>query len=164
MAHYAQLILADRGFSSSRAGSMGEMEDAPSSLTIVVGYDGSAAAKRCLARIRQLDTRRMKVLVIAVEPDVRSLGLGSELTTQTVSTERVTEEARALLGVEEGMAIETRTAVGDPADVLIEAARESGAELMIVGRRGGDFVARTLLGSVSQRVVQNAPCDVLVVA
>ena len=50
------------------------------------------------------------------------------------------------------------------AAVLIQAARDSGAELVVVGRRGGDFVARTLLGSVSQRVVQNAPCDVLVVA
>ena len=64
----------------------------------------------------------------------------------------------------ERIAIETQAAVGDPAAVLIEAARESDAELLIVGRRGGDFVARTLLGSVSQRVVQYAPCDVLVVA
>jgi nucleotide-binding universal stress UspA family protein len=38
------------------------------------------------------------------------------------------------------------------------------ADLLVVGRRGGDFVARTLLGSVAQRVVQQAPCDVLVVA
>jgi nucleotide-binding universal stress UspA family protein len=35
---------------------------------------------------------------------------------------------------------------------------------VIVGRRGGDFVTRTLLGSVAERVVQTAPCDVLVVA
>jgi nucleotide-binding universal stress UspA family protein len=32
-----------------------------------------------------------------------------------------------------------------------------------VGRRGGDFVARTLLGSVAERIVKQAPCDVLVV-
>jgi len=42
--------------------------------------------------------------------------------------------------------------------------RELEAQLVIVGRRGRDFVARTLLGSVAHRVVENAPCDVLVVA
>jgi nucleotide-binding universal stress UspA family protein len=35
---------------------------------------------------------------------------------------------------------------------------------VIVGRRGNDFVARTLLGSVATRVVEHAPCNVLVVA
>jgi nucleotide-binding universal stress UspA family protein len=53
---------------------------------------------------------------------------------------------------------------GDPAVVLVEVAREAAANLLVVGRRGGDFVVRTLLGSVAQRVVQQAPCDVLVVA
>lgn len=133
-------------------------------LTIVVGYDGSDAARRGLARVRQLAARQLTVLVVAVEPDVRSAGLGSELTGHTIATGRLLEEARDLLGGEEAVTIETRAAVGDPAAVLIETARDSGAELLIVGRRGGDFVARTLLGSVSQRVVQNAPCDVLVVA
>jgi nucleotide-binding universal stress UspA family protein len=48
--------------------------------------------------------------------------------------------------------------------VLIEIAREADADLLIVGRRGSDFVTRTLLGSVAERVVQQAHCDVLVVA
>jgi nucleotide-binding universal stress UspA family protein len=38
------------------------------------------------------------------------------------------------------------------------------AGLLIIGRRGKDFVARTLLGSVATRLVEQAPCDVLVVA
>jgi nucleotide-binding universal stress UspA family protein len=140
------------------------VREPPDSLRIVIGYDGSEAARRALTRIGALSARHLAVLVVAVEPDIRSPGLGAELSRQAVPTERLIEEARALLGDEEGITIESRATVGDPAAVLIEAARESGAELMIVGRRGGDFVARTLLGSVSQRVVQNAPCDVLVVA
>jgi nucleotide-binding universal stress UspA family protein len=48
--------------------------------------------------------------------------------------------------------------------VLTDIASEVDAQLVVVGRRGGDFVRRTLLGSVAQRVVQEAPCDVLVVA
>jgi nucleotide-binding universal stress UspA family protein len=52
---------------------------------------------------------------------------------------------------------------GDPAEELLEVARAAGADLVIVGRRGKDFVARTLLGSVATRVIEHAPCDVLVV-
>jgi nucleotide-binding universal stress UspA family protein len=140
------------------------VRESPDTLRIVVGYDGSDAARRGLAKVGQLAARQLTVLVVAVEPDVRSAGLGAELTSRVVATGSLLEEARALLSAEEGIAVETREAVGDPAGVLIDAARQSNAELLVVGRRGGDFVARTLLGSVAQRVVQNAPCDVLVVA
>ena len=46
----------------------------------------------------------------------------------------------------------------------MDVAREVDADLLIVGRKGSDFVARTLLGSVAERVVQQARCDVLVVS
>ena len=46
--------------------------------------------------------------------------------------------------------------------VLVDVAREVSADDVIVGRRGVDFVTRTVLGSVAQRAVEQAPCDVLV--
>lgn len=45
-------------------------------LTIVVGYDGSDAARRALARVRVLGERASKVIVVAVATDLRSEGLG----------------------------------------------------------------------------------------
>jgi nucleotide-binding universal stress UspA family protein len=108
--------------------------------------------------------RAARVLIVTVAPDLRSPGLSSQLAGQTVDSERLAEEARAALDAPEHGSVETRTATGDPAAVLVEVAREVSADLLVVGRRGGDFVARTLLGSVAQRVVQQAPCDVLVVA
>jgi nucleotide-binding universal stress UspA family protein len=152
------------GFKQRAAGTMrAETPEPPETLTVVVGYDGSDAARRGLARVRQLTARRLTVVVVAAQPDVRSPGLGAELSGVTVDAERLLREAREFLDAD-GVAIETRSAVGDPAAVLIDIARESSAGLVIVGRRGGDFVTRTLLGSVAQRVVHNAPCDVLVVA
>jgi len=55
-------------------------------------------------------------------------------------------------------------AMREPSDAPGNVARDSGSNLLMVGRRGTDFVARTLLGSLSQRVVHNVSCDVLVVA
>ena len=133
-------------------------------LTIVVGYDGSDAARRALARVRDLEPRAARVLLVAVAPDLRSAGLQSQLAGGTFDAARLTDEAFDLLEAPNDSSVELRTMTGDPAVVLVEVAREVAADLLVVGRRGGDFVVRTLLGSVAQRVVQQAPCDVLVVA
>jgi nucleotide-binding universal stress UspA family protein len=140
------------------------MNDAKTNLTLVVGYDGSDGSRRALARVRELTIDYRALVIVAVAPDIRSAGMGVDLAGPQVDTERLLGEARELLDGGEGAAIETRAAVGDPATVLTDIAREVDAQLVVVGRRGGDFVRRTLLGSVAQRVVQEAPCDVLVVA
>jgi nucleotide-binding universal stress UspA family protein len=140
------------------------MSDARTNLTLVVGYDGSDGSRRALARVRELAIDYRALVIVAVAPEIRSAGMGVDLAGAPVDTERLLGEARELLDGREGGAIQTRAAVGDPAIVLTDIAREVDARLVIVGRRGGDFVRRTLLGSVAERVVQAAPCDVLVVA
>lgn len=139
---------------------MSEIIDTPK---IVVGYDGSDASRRGLERALQLGTLGAQFLVVAVTPDVRSPGLASRLTGDAFDGQGLLEEAQVLLESPDGLAIETRAVTGDPAEVLVQVAGEVGAGLLIVGRRGGDFVTRTLLGSVAQRVAQGAPCDVLIV-
>jgi nucleotide-binding universal stress UspA family protein len=52
---------------------------------------------------------------------------------------------------------------GYPPDVLVEYAAEIGAGLIVIGSRGRGDLASLVLGSTSHRVVNNAPCDVLVV-
>lgn len=133
-------------------------------LTLVVGYDGSVASRRALSCVRELDIHYRALVIVTVAPDLRSAGMGAELAGPQLDTERLLGEAREVLDGGQGAAIETRAVVGDPAVVLTDIARELDAQLLIVGRRGGDFVRRTLLGSVAQRVVEHAPCDVLVVA
>jgi nucleotide-binding universal stress UspA family protein len=140
------------------------MSEANHALTIVVGYDGSDAARRGLARVRGLGESASKVLVVAVAPDVRSAGLGAQLVGGMADTRRLLDEALDLLDPPKGMEVEVREVAGDPAVILIDIARESAADLLVIGRRGADFVARALLGSVAERAVQGAPCDVLVVA
>ena len=140
------------------------MSDVRESFTIVLGYDGSESARRGVERVCQLAVERPTVVVVAVAPEVRSAGLGTELIGRAVDTDVLLAEAGELLAARGDGAIQRRSAIGDPAVVLIDVAREVTADLIIVGRRGSDFVARTLHGPVAERVVQLAPCDVLVVA
>ena len=141
-----------------------EVSDVDEPLTIVVGYDGSDAARRGLERVRDLSERASRVLVVAVVPALQSEGLATPLADSTLDAQHLLQEAFDVLEPLERSQIELREATGDPGVVLADVAREVAADLLVVGRRGSDFVARTLLGSVAQRAVQHAPCDVLVVA
>lgn len=47
-------------------------------------------------------------------------------------------------------------------EVLPEAARDAGAELLVVGTHGRTGIKRFLLGSVAERVTRLADCDVLI--
>jgi len=52
---------------------------------------------------------------------------------------------------------------GYPPDALVAHAESVDAGLVVVGTRGRGEIASLLLGSTSHRVVNHAPCDVLVV-
>lgn len=131
---------------------------------IVVAFDGSAAARRALARAAILAAERWRVVVIAVaEPEIRSVG--GEMLVKGLSrqdAEALVEEAAALLA-DLDVRFATRVEQGDPADALVTAARGVDAVMIVVGARGQDFVTRVLVGSVASALVDRAHCDVLVV-
>jgi nucleotide-binding universal stress UspA family protein len=72
------------------------------------------------------------------------------------------EHAASLLG---GTGAEVRTKLitdDDPAEGILAFAEQSQADLVVVGDRGRNAVAKLLLGSVSHRVLTHAPCSVWV--
>ena len=52
---------------------------------------------------------------------------------------------------------------GRPEQVIIDNAKESGADLIVMGTHGRTGVERILLGSVSERVIGQAECPVLLI-
>ncbi len=62
-----------------------------------------------------------------------------------------------------GVPIRTHLATGDPAERICAYAAEIDARLIAVGTRGHSSVASLLVGSVSNAVIRQAPCPVLVV-
>jgi len=84
--------------------------------------------------------------------------------------ERVTGAVggRALAGAEallnaSGVPYEREIASGEPAPALINMARRHGCDAIIMGARGRGALRSTLLGSVSQHVVQHATVPVTIV-
>lgn len=64
---------------------------------------------------------------------------------------------------EQGLGAEAAVRAGEPGPAIVEEAKEWGAELIVVGSRGYTGLRRMLAGSVSQYVVDHAPCPVEVV-
>lgn len=82
-----------------------------------------------------------------------------ELTTRADQlTAGVAERLRAA-----GLTAETAVRDGDPRSVIVDEAREWGADLIVLGSHGYTGLRRWLLGSVAQSVVGHAPCSVEVV-
>jgi nucleotide-binding universal stress UspA family protein len=61
------------------------------------------------------------------------------------------------------VAVEHRLAEGDEAGEILRAAREVGADVVVMGTHGRSGLGRALMGSVAEQVVRKAPCPVLTV-
>ncbi|WP_372891505.1 universal stress protein [Rhodosalinus sp.] len=59
--------------------------------------------------------------------------------------------------------IRTRVVQGDHADAIVDAAADEGARMIVVGRRGLGRFRGAVLGSVSQKLLHQAPCTVVAV-
>jgi len=59
--------------------------------------------------------------------------------------------------------VETMVRRGVPSDVIGEVCTEVGADLLVVGTHARSGVRHALLGSIAERLVRAAPCQVLVV-
>jgi nucleotide-binding universal stress UspA family protein len=64
---------------------------------------------------------------------------------------------------ERGIQSECICHVGKPGDWICDLAQNRHADLIVVGRRGRSGIAELMLGSVSNHVVHNARCAVLVI-
>jgi nucleotide-binding universal stress UspA family protein len=105
------------------------------------------------------------LILVAVEHTVHSHGILSEPLLEPDETLALELRKQAQAQAQDGHARQlTLLRRGDPAEVLVDVAREYDADLVVVGRRGRDFAARVLLGSVAARIVASASCDVLVVS
>lgn len=135
--------------------------------TCLVGLDGSEPSVRALERALGEAENGATILAVYV---VEALTFFDAATPDTETTfHRIHQEAGKILAQAEalaaqyGVSIRTRAEAGRPAETLARIARQEALDEIIVGSRGKDEVQNLLLGSVSARLVQIAPCTVVVV-
>ncbi len=134
---------------------------------ILVAHDGSDAADRALLEAAAIAQKfGSKLTVISVVPNLCFSEIGTDCDTVTklyrAEVEGAMEGVKTLLK-EKGIEAETVVLEGSPADVIVDYAKGMDMSLIVLGSTGKQATERTILGSVSSRVVANAPCSVLVV-
>lgn len=134
--------------------------------TILVGLDGSpgswSAFRKALVLGREADGR---LHALAIEEHLPRFAatvgeMQEALAEKETSFTRLMEEARRLAGTD-GVRLETDILPGHAARVLVERAKQLGADLIVLGHTRS--VWGNLLGSTADKVVDHARCDVLIV-
>jgi nucleotide-binding universal stress UspA family protein len=131
---------------------------------ILIAYDGSEHSRRALRyaeRVQPHDEVSVISVAAALIEGPRTAAFTDPASAPDAHRVQL-EEARMILA-DLGVEAEPIIAIGNPADEILNVAEEHGIELVVVGRTGMNAVRRFLMGSVSDRVVQHARCDVLVV-
>jgi nucleotide-binding universal stress UspA family protein len=150
---------------ATRTGTV-QMDGNDSAPRVVVGVDGSASS---YAALRWAVTQAGLIggvveAVAAWEPPMEygwSAPVVDPSFDKDMARRRFTEELGRVLGDEPSVPVREQLVMGDPAEVLLDAAR--GAAVLVVGSRGHGRFTQALLGSVSMRCAQHAACPVVIV-
>lgn len=141
---------------------------------IIIGVDGSeASVEAARAGLAVLDPTEELLVVVAVPPGDPSLVTGSGMAGGVMTEEdfqagekaaeaagqSAARESAQALGIPEGQTLVVR---GDPGVSLCVLAQDRAAKAIVIGSRGRGGIKRAFLGSVSDHVVRNAPCPVVV--
>jgi nucleotide-binding universal stress UspA family protein len=133
---------------------------------ILCAYDQSAGAEKAFSfAIEQAKRVPGELHVLGVfEPAEASRGIKHEALAQTARQHFADsfEQLRAKAGAA-GVVLACTVALGSPAAEILKKAVELGADHIVVGKRGKNSHERSMLGSVSQRIVAHAAVSVTVV-
>jgi nucleotide-binding universal stress UspA family protein len=144
---------------------------------ILVGVDGSAPSLRAVQFAADLASKYDAELILMtivprlspeLEPEaeqyarVENIAL-PEARLALTAAGNVLGHARTEAVAKGATRVSAEPCFGDPAREIITAARDRGADLIVVGSRGHGRLVGLLIGSVAQKVVSLAHCPVVVV-
>ena len=139
---------------------------------VLLAVDGSDASKNAAQFLRKLSFKASLRLIIEMvwAPPPSSLLASvakSSFVSPTTSSARSQGEAFLCEIAEPFLVgpydVECEWKCGDPPQAILESAKKQDVQMIVVGARGLKGIKRFLLGSVSQKVLEHAPCSVLIV-
>jgi nucleotide-binding universal stress UspA family protein len=133
---------------------------------ILVPVDGSKNSEDAIQKAIELAQACNAKLSFLYVANINQLAINACLTEAIL--ESVTKAGdvildRAMEAVPEGVEKEAFSETGSPAVVILDFATTNDMDMIVMGSRGLGIVKGVLLGSVSQYIVEQAKCPVLVV-
>jgi nucleotide-binding universal stress UspA family protein len=138
---------------------------------ILLAYDGSESGQKALLDGQEFaDLTRSEVYLVAVMPPPSALVGGEGSIYDARLEEEEKKEFQSILDeglrrlVASGHTAKGELLMGDAVDEIVNYAKKVGADLIVVGHKHLDrWIARWWRGSLSKSLIENAPCNVLVV-
>ncbi len=146
---------------------------------ILVGIDNSQDAMDALKKALELGKRDNSEIIVfhsvihhlsEVMPSVSFSGPSNGAVSYLIHEDYVNEGKKVLKEAEvlfanEGQKVQTRLIFDiPPEDYIIKIAEEENFDLVMLGCKGKHSkLKRTILGTIPDKVINNAPCDVLIV-
>jgi len=139
--------------------------------TVVVGTDGSDSSLRAVERAAQIAAGANAKLIVATayfpqSEDQRAADVLKDEGYQVAGDApiyAILREARDRAESAGATDVEEKAVVGAPVDALVDLAKDSNADLLVVGNVGLSTIAGRLLGSVPANVARRSQVDVLIV-
>lgn len=137
-------------------------------MRIVLALDGSDESQHAadfLARLPLPESSQITVVTAVVDTPMDEIDAEIWMKVREASRATALQNYQAALPKLGALAASSEHLLreGHPSRVILEAAKERDADLIVVGARGHSLVARVLLGSTSNYVANHARCPVLVV-
>ncbi len=138
---------------------------------ILVAIDGSDSANRALDKAKKIAEcmgSEITILnVVTPMPNYGDVRPNLKVIQEVQDNSKINSETM-LKNVLDGFKdftgkVETKTRLGNPAEEIILEAEGGGYDAIIMGSRGQGVFARTLLGSVSNKVVNHSNVSVFIV-
>lgn len=103
------------------------------------------------------------VLHVATPPPVVGYAEGIMIPEAAESHEVTRQRLQQLRASEPEIVVEHRLVEGDDATEILQAARDTNCDLIVIGTHGRTGLARLLMGSVAEQVVRGAACPVMTI-
>ncbi len=134
--------------------------------SILVPVDGSDSAIRAVKIASDLAMSCQAKLTFLYVANINQLAINACLTDAILDSVNKAGDAvlnQVMAEVPEGVEVESVSQTGSPAVVILDYLEDYPIDLVVMGTRGLGVVKGVLMGSVSQYVVEQAKCPVMVV-
>jgi nucleotide-binding universal stress UspA family protein len=141
---------------------------------ILVPIDGSVPSQNAATKAVELARHygsEIKFLTVAKVPDISRYGVDGidfSFEFKDLSKNSIEQYTKMLDDVVAktdcaGITFEKKVLIGEPYEEILKYAAEENCDYIIMGRRGFSKIKRFFVGSVTQRVISESSCPVLIV-
>lgn len=135
-------------------------------MKILLAYDDSEPSQRALHTLGWLAVAQSEVVIVFVLMGMALSAEGEPIEADPEDVRQAEEALTRALAVVETLglpSVRTEILVGDPKFKILQKASKENTDLIITGCRGHGFAKRLVFGSVSNVILHEAECPVMVV-